>query len=139
MKHMFRSQVLPDESINVEFGPYPKKPIYDIPLIKINSGASDVELEQNQEDKKVPMEVNLASFLTRSEQVGNQLGEEGEFNPDGTPIVVKIEQVTDDSDVAKDEATATQVDPPADKDRQPTPQTKYIGRAKRHCNHKRNV
>ena len=98
MKHMIRVQVPMDENINKDFGPFQKRPISDYPLIQINTDNSNVEIDQDPEKEIILKEVSLTTFLARSQLVGNQSGDEQEFNPDGTPKLIKIEQVTDDSE-----------------------------------------
>ena len=100
IKHQIRVAIPMDEDVNPELGPFEKrKNITDYPLIQINSEASDEEIEQDPA-KEIPLnEVSMITFLARSQLVGNQSGDESEFESDGTPIIVKIEQKSDDSDI----------------------------------------
>ena len=109
MKHTIRVQVPMDENINKDFGPFEKRPISDYPLIQINTDTSDVEIDQEPEKEITPKEVSLTTFLARSQLVGNQSGDKQEFEPDGTQILIKIEQRSDDSDVAEESMPAPSV------------------------------
>ena len=100
MRHTIRVQVPMDENINEGFGPFEKRPISDYPLIQVDSDDAK-EIDQDPEKEITPKEVSLSTFLVRSQLVGNQSGDEQEFDPDGTPKLIKIEQidqVTDDSE-----------------------------------------
>ena len=100
LKHQMRVTVPVDEDVNPEWGPFEKrKNITDYPLIQIHSDASDEEIEQDPAQEKPPTEVSLTTFFARSQLVGNQSGDESEFEPDGTQIIVKLEQKLDDSDI----------------------------------------
>ena len=99
MKHEIRVAIPMDENVNPEFGPFEKrKNITEYPLVQVNSDASDVELEQNPEEEVAPKEVSLSTFLVRSQLFGNQSGDELEFDKDGTPLLIKVEKKSDDSD-----------------------------------------
>ena len=108
IKHQIRVAIPMDEDVNPELGPFEKrKYITDYPLVQINSEASNEEIEQDPAKEIAPNEVSLTTFLARSQLVGNQSGDESEFELDGTPIIVKIEQKSDDSvveEIGQDDA-----------------------------------
>ena len=97
MKHEIRVAIAMDENVNPEFGPFEKKNITEI-QVNSNSDASDEELEQNPTEEVAPQEVSLSTFLVRSQLFGNQSGDELEFEKDGTPLLIKVEKKSDDSD-----------------------------------------
>ena len=90
-RHKIRSQTPMDENINAEFGPFPKKRIEDITLVQINSDCSDEEINQDP-TPTTSMEVSLSNFIVRPQLLGNISGNEEEYEKDGTPILVKIEE-----------------------------------------------
>ena len=96
-RHTIRAQTPMDEKINEDFGPYPKRPAEDITLIQINSEGSDEEVDQDP-TPTVPLEVTLSNFIVRPQLLGNMSGDEEGYEEDGTPLLVKIEQKSDDSD-----------------------------------------
>ena len=96
-RHTIRAQTPMDEKINEDFGPYPKRPAEDITLIQINSEGSDEEIDQ-EPTPTVPLEVTLSNFIVRPQLLGNMSGDEEGYEEDGTPLLVKIEQKSDDSD-----------------------------------------
>ena len=100
LRHQMRVAVPMDEDVNADWGPFEKRRnITDYPLIQIHSDARDKEIEQDPAQEKPPMEVSMTMFLVRSQLFGNQSGDETKFEKDGTPIIVKLEQKSDDSDI----------------------------------------
>ena len=96
-RHTIRAQNPMDEKINEDFGPFPKRPAEDITLIQINSEGSDQEVDQDP-TPTVPLEVTLSNFIVRPQLLGNLSGDKEDYEKDGTPLLVKIEQKSDDSD-----------------------------------------
>ena len=97
-KHTIRSQRPLDENINRDFGPYPPKDLHEISLIQIHSEASDEEIDQDT-TPKIPMKVSITNFLMRPPLMGNLTDDEDKFEEDGTPILVKLEKQSDDSEI----------------------------------------
>jgi hypothetical protein len=91
-KHKIRSQTPMDESLNEDFGPFPKRRAEDITLVQINSDRSDEEIDQDP-TPTTPLEVSISNFIVRPQLLGNMSGDEEEYEKDGTPILVKIRRL----------------------------------------------
>merc|ERR1712051_809576 len=96
-KHTIRAQRPLDEKINRDFGPYPPKSDQEIPLIQIHSEASDEEIDQDP-TPKIPTKVSISNFLMRPQLMGILSDDEDKFEENGTPILVKLEAKSDDSE-----------------------------------------
>ena len=96
-KHTIRAQRPLDEKINRDFGPYPPKSDQEIPLIQIHSEASDEEIDQDP-TPKIPTKVSISNFLMRPQLMGNLSDDEDKFEENGSPILVKLEAKSDDSE-----------------------------------------
>merc|ERR1712051_208823 len=107
-KHTLRAQKALDENLDRNFGPFPKKDLHEIPLIQIHSDASDEEIDQDT-NPKVSTKVSVTNFLMRPKQMGDLSDDEDKFDPDGTPIIVKLEKQSDDSEA--ESSPETDADP----------------------------
>ena len=102
-----------DQISNPDFAPFQKKRLEDITLVQINSDRSDEEINQDP-NPTTPLEVSISNFIVRPQLLGNMSGDEEVYEKDGTPILVKIEQKSDDSEEeeAKVFSRGTQTDLP---------------------------
>ena len=119
-KHTLRAQKALDENMDRDFGPFPKKDLHEIPLIQIHSEASDEEIDQDT-TPKISTKVAITNYLMRPKLMGNLSDDEDKFEEDGTPIIVKLEKQSDDSEA--ESSPETDADPQAVPSTQTSTQT----------------
>ena len=96
MNHTKRSQEPHDNNINPIFNAWVKKSVDEIKLIQIDS-ESEVEID-NEPAPTLSKKVSLSNFLVRPGLLGNQSGEESDYEENGTLLLVKEEEKSEDSE-----------------------------------------
>ena len=101
MKFNKRVQEPHDKNINPEFNEWVKRSIEDVPLIDMADSDEDhplgIEID-NEPTPSPPEKVTLSNFLARPGELGNQSGDESDFDEFGTHILVKEEKQAYDSE-----------------------------------------
>ena len=96
MNHTKRSQEPHDSNINPLFTAWVKKSVDEIKLIQIDS-ENEVEID-NEPSATLSKKVSLSNFLARPGLLGNESGAESDYEKDGTLLLVKEEEKSEDSE-----------------------------------------
>ena len=97
INHTKRAQDPHDNNINPVFNAWVKKFVEEIKLVQIDSEESEVEID-NEPTPTPSKKVTLSNFLVRPGLLGNQSGDESDFEENGTMLLVKEEEKSEDSE-----------------------------------------
>ena len=96
MNHTKRSQEPHDKNINPLFSAWVSKSVDEITLIQIDS-ENEVEID-NEPEPPLSKKVSLSNFLARPGLLGNESGAESDFEENGTLLLPKEEEKSEDSE-----------------------------------------
>ena len=96
MNHIKRAQEPHDKNINPLFSPWVSKSVDEITLIQIDS-ENETEID-NEPEPPLSKKVSLSNFLARPGLLGNDSGAESDYEKDGTLLIPKEEERSEDSE-----------------------------------------
>ena len=98
LRYEKRTQTPHDKSINKDFNEFVKKNLEDIKCVDLgDTDESETEID-NLPTPAPHLKVSLNNFLEAPNQMGNCSGEESDYDEDGTNILIKEEEQSEDSD-----------------------------------------
>ena len=93
-----RTQTPHDKNINSEFNEFVKRSLEDITCVDLgDTDDSETEIENVPTPAK-HLKVSLMNFLEAPKEMGNQSGEESDYDEIGTNILIKEESQSEDSE-----------------------------------------
>ena len=111
IKHTKRAQDPHDNNINPDFNAWVKKSVEEIKLVQIDSEESEVEID-NEPTPTPSKKVTLSNFMIRPGLLGNQSGDESDFEESGTMLLVKKKKNQKTPRPRADTVTPTTETPP---------------------------
>ena len=101
LRYEKRAQTPHDKNINKDFNEFVKRGIEEIKLVDLGDTDSEFEFGIEIDNEPSPakhLRVGLANFLEAPNQMGNQSGEESDYDEYGTNILIKEETQSEDSE-----------------------------------------